>query len=50
VLAADGPQAAATFRAQRAQPPQVVRGPGQLLEYTGATLDKSLAAYPRRRS
>jgi high-affinity iron transporter len=45
VLAADGPQAAATFRAQRAQPPQVVRGPGQLLEYTGATLDKSLAAY-----
>ena len=45
VLAADGPQAAATFRALRAQPPQVVRGPGQLLEYTGATLDKSLAAY-----
>ena len=45
VLAADGPQAAATFRAQRAQPPQVVRGPGQLLDYTGATLDKSLAAY-----
>lgn len=45
VLVADGPQAAATFRAQRAQPPQVVRGPGQLLDYTGATLDKSLAAY-----
>lgn len=45
VLAADGPQAAATFHAQRAQPPQVVRGPGQLLDYTGATLDKSLAAY-----
>lgn len=45
VLAADGPQAAATFRAQRAQPPQVVRGPGQLLDYTGVTLDKSLAAY-----
>ncbi|NMZ97945.1 cytochrome c/FTR1 family iron permease [Pseudomonas lundensis] len=45
VLAVDGPQAAATFRAQRAQPPQVVRGPGQLLDYTGATLDKSLAAY-----
>ena len=45
VLAADGPQAAATFRAQRAQPPQVVHGPGQLLDYTGATLDKSLAAY-----
>ena len=45
ILAADGPQAAATFRAQRAQPPQVVRGPGQLLDYTGATLDKSLAAY-----
>ena len=45
VLAAEGPQAAATFRAQRAQPPQVKRGPAQLLDYTGATLDKSLAAY-----
>ena len=45
VLAAEGPQAAATFRAQRAQPPQVVRGPAQLLDYTSATLDKSLAAY-----
>ena len=45
VLAAEGPQAAATFRAQRAQPPQVVRGPAQLLDYTRATLDKSLAAY-----
>ena len=45
VLAAEGPQAEATFRAQRAQPPQVKRGPAQLLDYTGATLDKSLAAY-----
>ncbi len=45
VAAAEGPQAAATFRAQRAQPPQVQRGPAQLLEYTSMTLDKSLAAY-----
>ncbi len=45
VLAADGPAAAATFRAQRAQPPQVKRGPAQLLDYTAATLDKSLAAF-----
>ena len=45
VLAAEGPQAAATFRAQRAQPPQVKRGPAQLLDYTSQTLDKSLAAY-----
>lgn len=45
VQAAEGPEAAATFRAQRAQPPQVKRGPGQLLDYTATTLDKSLAAY-----
>ena len=45
VLAADGPQGAATFRAQRAQPAQVKRGPAQLLDYTAATLDKSIAAY-----
>lgn len=45
ILAAEGPQAAATFRAQRAQPPQVQRGPAQLLDYTSQTLDKSLAAY-----
>ena len=45
VLAAEGPEAAATFRAQRAQPPQVKRGPAQLLDYTAATLDKSIAAY-----
>ncbi|MEB0206620.1 FTR1 family protein [Pseudomonas sp. CCC3.1] len=45
VLTAEGPRAAATFRAQRAQPPQVKRGPAQLLDYTGETLDKSLAAY-----
>ncbi|EJM79285.1 cytochrome c/FTR1 family iron permease [Pseudomonas sp. GM55] len=45
VQAAEGPQAAATFRAQRAQPPQVKRGPAQLLDYTAATLDKSVAAY-----
>lgn len=45
VQAAEGAPAAATFRAQRAQPPQVKRGPAQLLDYTAATLDKSLAAY-----
>ena len=45
VQAAEGPQAAATFRTQRAQPPQVKRGPAQLLDYTAATLDKSIAAY-----
>ncbi|WP_447803730.1 FTR1 family protein [Pseudomonas serbica] len=45
VQAADGPQAAATFRAQRAQPPQAKRGPAQLLDYTAVTLDKSVAAY-----
>jgi high-affinity iron transporter len=45
VSASEGPQAAASFRAQRAQPPQVQRGPAQLLDYTSATLDKSLTAY-----
>src|SRR5690606_6318586 len=45
VSAAEGAPAAATFRAQRAQPPQVQRGPAQLLDYTSQTLDKSLAAY-----
>nr|GFD01954.1 hypothetical protein [Tanacetum cinerariifolium] len=45
INAAEGPQAAAAFRAQRAQPPQVQRGPAQLLDYTSMTLDKSLAAY-----
>lgn len=45
VSAAEGEQAVATFRAQRAQPPQVQRGPAQLLDYTSETLDKSLAAY-----
>ncbi|MBI6709870.1 cytochrome c/FTR1 family iron permease [Pseudomonas syringae] len=45
VQAAEGPDATVTFRAQRAQPPQVQRGPAQLLDYTSVTLDKSLAAY-----
>lgn len=45
ISAAEGEQAVATFRAQRAQPPQVQRGPAQLLDYTSQTLDKSLAAY-----
>jgi len=45
VRAVEGEQAVATFRAQRAQPPQVQRGPAQLLDYTSQTLDKSLAAY-----
>ncbi|MGH8381670.1 FTR1 family protein [Pseudomonas sp.] len=45
VEASQGLQAAAVFRAQRAQPPQVQRGPAQLLDYTASTLDKSLVAY-----
>ncbi len=45
VSAAEGAQVAAAFRAQRAQPPQMQRGPAQLLDYTSTTLDKSLAAY-----
>ncbi|MDF5773269.1 cytochrome c/FTR1 family iron permease [Pseudomonas syringae] len=45
IQATEGPDATATFRAQRAQPPQVQRGPAQLLDYTSVTLDKSLAAY-----
>lgn len=45
VAANEGAEAVAAFRAQRAQPPQVKRGPAQLLEYTSSTLDKSLAAY-----
>jgi len=45
VQAVEGPQAAATFRVQRAQPPQVKRGPAQLLDYTAAALDKSIVAY-----
>ncbi|ARA78663.1 cystathionine gamma-synthase [Pseudomonas amygdali pv. tabaci str. ATCC 11528] len=45
VQTAEGPDASATFRVQRAQPPQVQRGPAQLLDYTSVTLDKSLAAY-----
>ncbi|MDD2092066.1 FTR1 family protein [Pseudomonas guariconensis] len=45
VAASEGAEAVPAFRAQRAQPPQVKRGPAQLLEYTASTLDKSLAAY-----
>ncbi|MEW5543985.1 FTR1 family protein [Pseudomonas soli] len=45
VAANEGANAVVAFRAQRAQPPQVKRGPAQLLEYTSSTLDKSLAAY-----
>jgi high-affinity iron transporter len=45
VSAVEGEQAVATFRAQRAQPPQVQRGLAQLLDYTSQTLDKSIAAY-----
>ncbi|WP_060482998.1 FTR1 family protein [Pseudomonas sp. NBRC 111119] len=45
VAANEGAAAVQAFRAQRAQPPQVKRGPAQLLEYTATTLDKSLAAY-----
>jgi high-affinity iron transporter len=42
---AEGESAVVTFRAQRGQPPQVQRGPAQLLDYTSQTLDKSIAAY-----
>lgn len=45
VAVSEGAMAVEAFRAQRAQPPQVKRGPAQLLEYTASTLDKSLAAY-----
>ncbi|EGB99977.2 MULTISPECIES: cytochrome c/FTR1 family iron permease [Pseudomonas] len=45
IAANEGTAAVEAFRAQRAQPPQVKRGPAQLLEYTASTLDKSLAAY-----
>jgi len=45
IEASQGAESAAVFRAQRAQPPQVQRGPAQLLDYTASTLDKSLAAY-----
>ncbi|GLO14242.1 cystathionine gamma-synthase [Pseudomonas putida] len=45
VAANEGAAVLEAFRAQRAQPPQVKRGPAQLLEYTASTLDKSLAAY-----
>lgn len=45
VAANEGADAVAAFRAQRAKPPQVKRGPAQLLDYTASTLDKSLAAY-----
>ncbi len=45
VAAKEGDAVVEAFRAQRAQPPQVKRGPAQLLEYTASTLDKSLAAY-----
>ena len=45
VAASEGAASLAAFRAQRAQPPQVQRGPAQLLDYTASTLDKSLAAY-----
>ena len=45
VRAEEGAEAAARYRAQRAQPPQARRGPEQLLDYTGSMLDKSLAAF-----
>ncbi|MBO9550562.1 FTR1 family protein [Pseudomonas sp.] len=45
VAANEGAAVVEAFRAQRAQPPQVKRGPSQLLDYTASTLDKSLAAY-----
>jgi len=45
VAANEGAAVVEAFRAQRAQPPLVKRGPSQLLDYTASTLDKSLAAY-----
>ena len=45
VAAAQGDEAAARFRIQRAQPPVQQRGPLQLIEHTRATLEQSLAAY-----
>ncbi|SDI25524.1 FTR1 family protein [Pseudomonas panipatensis] len=41
----DGVAAAESFRALRAHPPLEQRGPGQLIDYTAATLDKSFAVY-----
>jgi len=40
----------AAFRAQRAQPPQVQRGPAELIEHTRVTLEQSLAAYREGRA
>ena len=45
ILATQGAEQAAAFRAQRATPPQPQRGPQQLIEHTVQTLDQSLAAY-----
>ena len=47
IEASQGPEALLAFRAQRAKPPQVQRGPAQLLDYTASTLDQSVAAYAR---
>ncbi len=45
MAAEQGEAAAALLRAQRAQPPAPQRGPAQLIDYTRATLEQSLAAY-----
>lgn len=45
VATAQGPEAAALFRAQRAQPPVEQRGPAQLIDHTRQTLEHSLKAY-----
>ena len=45
IRATQGAEAAGVFRARRAKPPQVQRGPAQLIDYTTTTLDQSLAAY-----
>ncbi len=45
VLAGQGDERAAAFRAQRATPPQPQRGPQELIGHTVRTLDQSLAAY-----
>src|SRR5690606_28605554 len=43
-IAAAGGDVAA-FRVQRARPPQMQRGPAELIEHTRVTLEQSLAAY-----
>lgn len=45
IASSRGAEALAAFRAQRAQPPQVQRGPQELIGHTRSTLEQSLQAY-----